>query len=327
MTTATTSRATSSSIGSPLPRSRVCITARQAPSGTSSGATGNGSSGLEHGSTAGPYREGLTFQRAVLASPVPAGHHVRMSSQAACPGPCNKRYREAEDAWKQALADYDPLDADQSRPEAHSVTPWPGEPVWCTACAGTIGLKLAELDDLAARLAAEADGHRDSTGLERVTASAEPASPSPAADALDEMHGMLSTWETIYRGIRGWQSPPPRGDLASKETACIDWLRRHLKGILADPGIGEDFGREILQWHRESAGSAKAGVRTLRKPLRCPSCRFLTLFWTEGEQSVSCKNDNCGRILSLADYEAEVDRQSAALQRGELDAEELAATA
>jgi len=247
----------------------------------------------------------------------------------ACPGPCNERYRKTWREYAAEVADYDKngrLDSSRSRPAEPDADCWLGEPVWCPECTGKVALRLAELDDLAARLGAEADGHRDSSGLERVTSSSEPASPSPAADDLDEMHLMLSGWEGIYRAIKGWQSPPPRGDLASRETACIDWLRRHLAGLLADPDIGADFGREVLQWHRETAGSAKAGARKLRKPMRCPSCRLLMLFWTEGEERVNCENDDCGRILSLAEYETEVERQSAALQRGELEAGELAAS-
>jgi hypothetical protein len=229
---------------------------------------------------------------------------------AACPGPENRRWRDTWAAYRQAIAAYDPLDPDQPRPAPPDIDPWPGDPVWCAECASKIRLRLAELDDLAARLAAEADGHRPSADTERIGSQAAPASPSRAADDLDEMHAMLSGWETIYRELKGWLSAPPRGELASRETACIDWLRRHLGGILASD-IAADFGAEILQWHTEFCASAKAGVRTLRKPLRCPSCRMFTLFWTEGEQHVICGNpEGCGRVLSLAEYEADVERLS-----------------
>jgi hypothetical protein len=227
---------------------------------------------------------------------------------AACIGPCNRRYREARDAFEQALAEYDPLNSEQSRPEPPGMQPWEGDPVWCGKCAASISLKLAEMDDLAAILAATADGFRDApAGMEHVSGSGEPGSPSRAADDLDELSAMLSGWEVTYRDLMQWPSPPPRGELASAETACIAWLRRHLNGILASPA-GEDFGREILQWHREINASAKTGVRTLLKPMRCPSCQLLTLTWTEGETSVSCGNPDCNRILSLAEYDAEVER-------------------
>lgn len=237
-----------------------------------------------------------------------------MTSEQPCPGPENRRYREAWDTYRQALADYDPLDAETSRPDPPEIQPWPGAPVWCVDCAERIGLRLAELDELAGILAATADGLRGDGENERVSGSAVPPSPSQAGDDLDEMWGMLSNWETIWRDLNGWLSPPPRGELARRETACIDWLRRHLKGILVSD-VAADFGREILQWHREGEGSAKAGRRTVRKPMRCPSCRFVTLFWTEGEKDVHCRNEDCKRVLSLAEYEAEAERQAALLQR------------
>ena len=125
---------------------------------------------------------------------------------------------------------------------------------------------------------------------------------------------MLSGWETIYRDLNGWLSPPPRGELSRRETACIDWLRRHLASILVSD-IAADFGLEILRWHREGVSSAKAGRRTVRKPMRCPSCKFVTLFWVEGEKDVHCKNSDCRRVLSLAEYDDEAERQASALQR------------
>jgi hypothetical protein len=226
-----------------------------------------------------------------------------------CAGPCNTKWREAQDAFTEALAAYDPLDAAQSRPDRPSIQPWLGEPLWCGTCAAKVSVRLAQLDDIAAVLAATADGHRAVTLEGRVSGSAEPPSPSQAADDLDELSSMLAEWERIYRALKGWPSPPPRGDLTSFETACIAWLRWKLRGILAHPDIAADFGREILQWHRETAASAKAGVRTLRKPLRCPSCGLLTLVWTEGEDRVDCQNTEggCARVMSYADYESEVE--------------------
>jgi len=232
-----------------------------------------------------------------------------MSEEQPCPGSCNNHFREARKAHKQALADYDPLDPSQPRPEAPSVAPWLGDPVWCGTCKSRIRLRLAELDDLIALRKAPADGHRQSDAAERVSGSQDGASPSQACDDEDELASMLFGWESAYRDLRQWPSPPPRGDLASAETTCIAWLMHRLDAILRSP-LAADFGLEVLQWHREFTGSTKAGVRTLRKPMRCPSCQYLTLTWTEGEQQVTCSNPACNRILSLTDYEAEVERMA-----------------
>ena len=243
-----------------------------------------------------------------------------------CAGPCNRSWREAQDAYRKALAEYDPLDPQQSRPEPPSAQPWPGEPVWCREDAAKVSLKLAQLDTLAAMLAATADGHRGQGDSERVSrSSAHAPSPSPAADDLDELASMLAGWEDAYRSIKGWPSAPPRGDLASAETERVAWLSRHLRGILADPDIGPDFGNEVLAWHRGMSSKAKAGVRTLRKPMRCPRCRLLSLTWTEGSDRVECGDDTCGLSLTRAQYEAEVERTAAAISAGEYEPEEAGA--
>ena len=113
-----------------------------------------------------------------------------------------------------------------------------------------------------------------------------------------------------------------RGHLASTVTTCIAWLSARLDEILLAP-FAADFGTEIMQWHREFTNKAKAGARTLRKPLRCPrpQCRLLTLTWTEGDTYVCCGNPDCGARIPLAEYEAETARMSAALERGELESE------
>jgi hypothetical protein len=245
-----------------------------------------------------------------------------MATSEPCPGRENRRYREAWDAYRQAIQDYDPLDPDQSRPKPPDIRPRPGEPVWCPDCKTLIVQRLAELDDLAAMLDFVADGHHSAEALERVTRSSEPASPSQAADDLNELHTMLYGWEMAYRDIQRWPSPPRRGELASRETSCIAWLSHHLPGILASP-VAKDFGTEVLQWHRSTAGQAKAGVRTLKMPLRCPGrgCGLLTLFWTEGGDRVECQSPACGLILSREQYETEVGNVAGAIERGELEPE------
>ena len=244
-----------------------------------------------------------------------------MSDEQACPGVCNRPWREAREAFTKALAEYDPLDADQSRPLPPSIQAWPGDP-WCGRCKSRIRETLAELDDLAALLMATADGHRAAPGTERVSGSAEQMSPSQAADDLEELGSMLHGWESAYRDLRDWPSLTRRGHLASAVTTCIAWLSVRLDEILITP-FAADFGQEVMLWHREFTNKTKAGQRTLRKPLRCPrpSCRLLTLTWTEGDTYVICNNPDCQARIPLAEYEAETARLGAALERGELEAE------
>jgi hypothetical protein len=223
-----------------------------------------------------------------------------------CPGPCNAQYRKAREAFGEALALYDPLDSAQSRPLPPDTQPWPGDPIWCGRCTARIRQCLSELDEAAAIMLAAADGHRPQSGEQRVAGSREDPTASPAGDDLEELGRMLTAWEDIYRSMKGWSSPPRRGFLASQVTSCASWLMLQLDGILCAPDICADFGTEIMQWHREIAGKGKAGARTLRKPLRCPSCKTLLMYWTEGEEAVQCRNRECGRIMLYAEYEAEV---------------------
>jgi hypothetical protein len=221
-------------------------------------------------------------------------------SDSACPGACNRRHRAAQDAYQAALAAYDPLDPDQSRPPPPELRPWPGEPVWCARCAARVSRELAELDDLAALLSASGDGYGQEGG-QRVSGSPATAGPSPAAEDLDELAGVLAGWEDAYRGAMGWGSGARRGDLASRLTTSVAWLGTHLTRVLAHEGIGPDFGTEVGEWHRRLSRLAKAGKRTLRKPLRCPGCGLLTLMWEEGEDTVACAG--CGRVLTYSEYE------------------------
>jgi ribosomal protein S27E len=246
-------------------------------------------------------------------------------SEQPCPGNCNSRHWKAVKDYGSALAWYDPLDPDTSRPEPPGeslVRSW-GDP-WCPSCTAEIRLRLAQLDDLAAILSAAADGYETSPRTERVGGSSEPRSPSQAADELADMSGILAAWEGTYRELRGWPSPAPRGDDAGKLTTCIAWLARHLDGILASD-FAREFGTEVLDWRRAIANRAKAGTRTLRMPLRCPRCRLLSLTWEEGSDEVKCGDDICGQILTRAQYEALVETTAASISAGEYAPEEAGA--
>ena len=248
-----------------------------------------------------------------------------MSDEQACPGTCNRRWREARKEYRQALADYDlegRLDPHQSRPDPPSVQPWPGNP-WCPRCKSRIRETLAELDILAALLSATADGHRAAPGGQRVSGTSVQLSPSEAGDDLAELVTMLTGWEESYRDEAELEPPlARRGRLAAPETELIAWLNRRLDEILVAP-FAVEFGEEVMQWHKEFVNKTKAGTRTLRKPLRCPrpQCRLLTLTWTEGDTYVICSNPDCGAHIPLAEYEAETARLGEALERGELEAE------
>ena len=244
-----------------------------------------------------------------------------MSEEQACPGTCNRAWREGREKFNQDLADYAPLDANQSRPIPPSIQAWPGNP-WCGECKSRIRETLAELDILASLLSATADGHRAAPGGQRVSGTSVQLSPSEAGNDLDELVSMLTGWEEDHRDRMKWPSLARRGHLAAPETECITWLMKHLNNILTSPAAVE-FGQEILQWHREFKNKTKAGVQTHRLPLRCPrpQCRLLTLTLTDGDKYVTCHNPDCGARIPRAEYDAEVQRLGAAMERGEMEAD------
>lgn len=133
---------------------------------------------------------------------------------------------------------------------------------------------------------------------------------------------MLAGWESAYRDLRGWPSLTRRGHLASAVTTCIAWLSARLDEVLVAP-FAVEFGQEVMQWHREFTNKTKAGVQTHRLPLRCPrpQCRLLTLTLTDGDTYVTCHNPDCQARIPRTEYDAEVARLGAALERGELESD------
>lgn len=218
-----------------------------------------------------------------------------------CPGSCNAGYRRAQAEYRRALAVWATTDPvlRGDRPAEPAVRPVPGQPVWCGRCASRIRQALAELDDLAALLAASADGYPAGPG-EHVGGSPDPASPSPAADVVEELWSTLHRWETAYRGT---DPQARRGWLADALTTTVAWLGHHLDGLLAHPDIAPDFGREVLDWHRRLVDQVRAGTDVHRKRVPCPRCGWLTLTWREGDDHVACQNRDCGRLLTLDEYD------------------------
>jgi hypothetical protein len=220
-----------------------------------------------------------------------------------CPGNCNSRWRKAQDAYRKALAAYDPLDAATSRPEEPDtslVREW-GAPVWCTEHTSDIRLHLAQLDDLAAIYHQAADGHRGAPVTQRVGGATVVLSASEAHDDLDDLTSVLTAWEREYRDRMGWPAAPPRGELATVQTSCIAWLGQHLDEILACE-VAEGFGKAVLQWQPSMAGKARAGQRTLLLEARC-RCGQRMLTWKEGTDRVECANRDCQRIMSKSAYD------------------------
>lgn len=201
----------------------------------------------------------------------------------ACPGVCNAAWRAADCPEDQA--------------------PREGEPVWCAMDAARIRRLLAELDYLGALLAAVADGYREAPEEGTRRSNGHAPSPSPHADAIDELTRMLREWERIYCEVAGINTPIRHGYLADVRSEIIAFLTERLDTVLASP-VAVDVALEILQWHREFVASTKAGTGRHRKPIPCPRCGLKLLTWEEGDDYVHC--GGCNRYMTMDDYREEL---------------------
>lgn len=238
-----------------------------------------------------------------------------------CVGPCMNRARHKVRDHQEALRLHDedlqrwyayldqkPAGVKMRQPiplAPPRIIPIHGNPIWCGSCTASIRQQLAELDDLACIAAAEADGHRGAGAEARVTGSHESVSLSPITDDLDELDRWLRDWRAAYLGE---ETMVRRGGLADAITTGVSWLLARVDRLLARRDIAVPFGEETTAWHARLARFGKADVRVLRKPLRCPNCSRLTLEWREGDDKVSCRMGDCGRVLLLQEYEALVEQ-------------------
>ncbi|WP_405149469.1 hypothetical protein OG589_14630 [Sphaerisporangium sp. NBC_01403] len=229
-----------------------------------------------------------------------------------CPGACNARARREHRVYDEQLAAYQqaldewriPLTLPVNNAEPPRVTPWYGNPVWCGTDLAARRQELAELDDLACLVVAEADGHRGANGEARVSGSPTPGSPSPTLDDVDELDSWLRSWQGAWTGE---DTLARRGHIADSVTRGVSWLLGRADRILGHEAVGADFGREIHAWHTRLSRGSKSDIRVHRKPLRCDRCGCLSLEWPEGSDRVTCARRDCQRILTLPEYEALVE--------------------
>lgn len=227
-----------------------------------------------------------------------------------CLGPCNNRYRRALQDYKRALAAWDktmaaraPGDPEPEKPQEPTLRPWEGLPHFCGRCTAQVRAELAELDYAACIVVAAADGLREAETDSKVSGSRDTRSPSAASDDIDELGHALRGWESALLG----HDPAARsGFLASQITTSADWLLGHFDPMITHPEFGGDFGQEVRWWHRRLRDTGKSGIVWHSKPMPCSRCHHMSLRQEDGAKYVECSRRNeCGRLMSLDEYEAE----------------------
>lgn len=198
-----------------------------------------------------------------------------------CAGPCNNPARRARDAYKKALDEYAAamekwtdglLDKEPLLPSEPDVREEPGEPLFCGRCKAKIHMALLDLDNLAAELQAQSDGHRGGVPDGRVSGSRDSGSPSSSADLLDRLYGFLADVEDEWRDTWGYTKRADRVHRgAHPRTRRITWLSERMEGVLA----AEDhirFGLDILRWEIVLRARLKEDDVGTKSPIRCPRC-------------------------------------------------------
>jgi hypothetical protein len=226
-----------------------------------------------------------------------------------CSGPCNNGYRRARAIWDDATAKH--ADAmtrllpGQEAPQAPAppaIQPWYGEPVFCSSCTAAIRAALSELDDLASLRMSQLPGSsQPSDGAGRVGGTKGAPSPSPAMDDVDELTSWARDWEAVARGD---DPRARRGFLATERTTILAWLTEHVDTLLLNIDVAGDFGDETRKWHRELTEKTRSGTGMKHMKTKCPRCSLYTLWRQDGAPYVQCRDDDCGRMLSLDEYAA-----------------------
>ena len=235
-----------------------------------------------------------------------------MGSDGICPGPCNSTYRRRHALHEAAVAEYARKletraddDAVPEPPQAPDISPWYGNPVWCGKCMSAIREQLAELDDLAALVAAIPPLARPAEETVKITGSRSAPSGSARMDDLEDLNSWLRSWEA---DARAEDDPRPRrGMLARESTTLTAWLYHHFDLLITKEDAALDFGQEIRRWHRDLSRRASAGQIRRHQKRPCPRCNLYTLWLTMGEDYIRCVNEDCRRVLSRQEYEALAD--------------------
>lgn len=222
------------------------------------------------------------------------------TTQVACPGRENN-------AWRKAEKEY----AEYGAP--HDITPRWGNPLHCDACTHRAHRQLAELPELVAAIHVEAlyasRGAKVGT-IGRVSGGT-PAWPGQAARILtDRIVGAMLALEDDIRELRGLSARPGRGLEGAAVTAAARFLNAHLDWALTHhPAAGETHDRDsanpaaqIDAWHQTAQRFTARAERAEHHRTPCPRCTLLTLYRTNGDDYIECRNPSCGTLLTATEY-------------------------
>lgn len=181
---------------------------------------------------------------------------------------------------------------------------------YCHRCTEKFRTALVEIPDLAAHLYGMPNqqlatrGHDQATA-DRTATKVDQISPSPVMDELDEVQQWAYRWALTVADTSADTGPfHYRIDgvpVTSYLSTNIRYLSNRLTRILTDD-YHTDLYEETLRWrHRLELITGRDRLEhRIKDP--CPSCGQCTLLREDGAAKVICRNNNCNRVWTEAEY-------------------------
>lgn len=121
-------------------------------------------------------------------------------------------------------------------------------------------------------------------------------------DKREEIAATLAYWT---RMIAEAHTPALAGPADGDVETVGRWLRARLPWV-SEQEACVTMATELAATARSAYALVPWNARRRDFPLTCPGCRYLTLSLYGADEVIMCRNRDCGRVLSWADYWEEV---------------------
>ena len=128
-------------------------------------------------------------------------------------------------------------------------------------------------------------------------------------DARVDIAAKLTSWAKL---IAEEHTPALAGPADSDPATIGRWLGHRLRWV-SEQLWCDEMARELNELARSAYALVPWDRERRQLPLPCPGCDLLTLVLYGGQEWVSCRNPECGALLSWADYWLAVQEQHARL--------------
>lgn len=219
-----------------------------------------------------------------------------------CPGSCNNAWRRAELALNDSGTEHD------------IPATW-GQPIHCDRCTGRARAQLAELPELVAAISLEALNGTPAKTTGTIGRATVAIWPGQASRILtDHIVGGILDLEDDIRELRRLRHRPGRGIEGRDVTGSVRFLSAHLTWALVEHPLAEEVhdrlsgnpAAQIQSWHRAAERFTRRDPRLEHHRVPCPRCELLTLYRSDGDDYIECRNINCTLLLSPAELHGHI---------------------